>query len=39
MAAALKFPTPDIINMLLMAGPLWLLYELSALLVRIFPKK
>jgi len=38
-AAAVFTPTPDIINMLLMAGPLWLLYELSTLLVRIFPKK
>ena len=37
--AAIFTPTPDIINMLLMAGPLWLLYELSTLLVRIFPKK
>ncbi len=37
--AAVFTPTPDIVNMLLMALPLWLLYELSVLLVRIFPKK
>ncbi|HIC92619.1 MAG TPA: twin-arginine translocase subunit TatC [Syntrophaceae bacterium] len=37
--AAIFTPTSDIVNMLLMAGPLWLLYELSTLLVRIFPKK
>jgi sec-independent protein translocase protein TatC len=38
-AAAVFTPTPDAVNMLLMAVPLWLLYEFSILLVRIFAKK
>jgi sec-independent protein translocase protein TatC len=36
LAAAILTPTPDIINQILMAGPLLILYELSIFLVRIF---
>jgi sec-independent protein translocase protein TatC len=34
-AAALLTPTPDAVNMLLMAGPLYLLYELGIIIMRI----
>jgi sec-independent protein translocase protein TatC len=34
-AAALLTPTPDAVNMLLMAGPLYLLYELGIIVMRI----
>lgn len=34
--AALLTPTPDIVNMGLMGGPLYLLYELGILVIRIF---
>ena len=34
--AALLTPTPDIVNMALMGGPLYLLYELGILVIRIF---
>ena len=33
--AALLTPTPDVVNMLLMAGPLYLLYEAGILILRI----
>lgn len=33
--AALLTPTPDIMNMLLMGGPLYLLYELGILILRV----
>lgn len=38
-AAAILTPTPDIVNQLLMAGPLLLLYELSILLIWLMEKK
>lgn len=34
--AALLTPTPDVVNMALMGGPLYLLYELGILIIRIF---
>jgi sec-independent protein translocase protein TatC len=34
-AAALLTPTPDVVNMALMAGPLYLLYELGIIIMRI----
>jgi len=34
--AALLTPTPDVINMALMGGPLYLLYEAGILVIRIF---
>lgn len=34
--AALLTPTPDIVNMALMGGPLYLLYETGILIIRIF---
>lgn len=34
--AALLTPTPDVVNMALMGGPLYLLYELGILVIRIF---
>jgi sec-independent protein translocase protein TatC len=33
--AALLTPTPDVVNMLLMAGPLYLLYEAGILILKI----
>ena len=33
--AALLTPTPDVVNMLLMGGPLYLLYELGILILRV----
>ncbi len=38
-AAAIITPTPDVINQVLLAGPLLLLYELSILLVWLIGKK
>jgi len=38
-AAALLTPTPDIINMLLMGGPLYLLYETGILILTIIEKR
>ena len=35
-SAALLTPTPDVVNMALMGGPLYLLYELGILVIRIF---
>jgi sec-independent protein translocase protein TatC len=37
--AALVTPTPDVVNQLLMAGPLVVLYEISIIAVRLFAKK
>jgi len=40
--AALLTPTPDVVNMALMGGPLYLLYEAGILVIRVFgiePKK
>jgi len=37
--AAILTPGPDVISQLLLAGPLWLLYELSIFLVWIFKSK
>lgn len=34
--AALLTPTPDVVNMALMGGPLYLLYEAGILIIRIF---
>jgi sec-independent protein translocase protein TatC len=34
--AALLTPTPDVVNMALMGGPLYLLYEIGILIIRIF---
>ena len=34
--SALLTPTPDIVNMALMGGPLYLLYELGILVIRVF---
>ena len=34
--AALLTPTPDVVNMALMGGPLYLLYEMGILVIRIF---
>jgi sec-independent protein translocase protein TatC len=33
--AALLTPTPDIVNMLLMGGPLYLLYEIGILVLKM----
>jgi sec-independent protein translocase protein TatC len=33
--SALLTPTPDIVNMLLMGGPLYLLYESGILILRV----
>lgn len=38
-ASAIITPTPDAVTMLLLAGPLWALYEISILLVWIFGRK
>jgi sec-independent protein translocase protein TatC len=38
-AAAVITPTPDAVTMLLLAVPLWVLYEISVLLVWLFGKK
>ena len=35
--AALLTPTPDLVNMALMGGPLYLLYECGILLIRLLP--
>ncbi|RMF86252.1 MAG: twin-arginine translocase subunit TatC, partial [Nitrospinota bacterium] len=37
--SAVITPTPDAYTMLLMAGPLYLLYELSIVVVRLFGKR
>jgi len=37
--AAIITPTPDAVTMLLLALPLWILYEISVILVWIFGKK
>ena len=37
--AAVVTPTPDVVNQLLMAGPLIVLYEVSVLLVAVFGRK
>lgn len=37
--AAILTPTPDVVNQLLMAGPLVLLYEVSIVAVGLFAKK
>ena len=37
--AAILTPTPDIVNQLMMAGPLIVLYELSVLAVWLFGRK
>ncbi|WP_456433697.1 twin-arginine translocase subunit TatC [Thermosulfuriphilus sp.] len=37
--SAILTPTPDAVNQLLLAGPLYFLYELSIILVRIFGQK
>lgn len=37
--AAVLTPTPDVVNQLLMAGPLIVLYEISIIAVHIFAKK
>ena len=34
--AAMLTPTPDLVNMALMGGPLYLLYESGILLIRLF---
>jgi sec-independent protein translocase protein TatC len=34
--AALLTPTPDVVNMALMGGPLYLLYEIGILIIRVF---
>lgn len=34
--AALLTPTPDVVNMALMGGPLYLLYEIGILIIRLF---
>jgi sec-independent protein translocase protein TatC len=36
--AAILTPTPDVVNQLLMAGPLLLLYEISIVAVAIFAR-
>ena len=38
-AAAVLTPTPDIVNQLLMAGPLIVLYEISIFAVAVFARK
>ncbi|MBU0481861.1 MAG: twin-arginine translocase subunit TatC [Proteobacteria bacterium] len=37
--AAILTPTPDVVNQVLMAGPLVILYEISILAVRLFGRK
>jgi sec-independent protein translocase protein TatC len=37
--AAILTPTPDVVNQLLMAGPLIVLYEISIIAVAVFAKK
>lgn len=37
--AAIVTPTPDVVNQLLMAGPLVILYEISIVAVRFFARK
>jgi sec-independent protein translocase protein TatC len=37
--AAILTPTPDVVNQLLMAGPLILLYEVSIVAVAVFARK
>ncbi len=37
--AAILTPTPDVVNQLLMAGPLVVLYEISIVAIRLFGKK
>lgn len=37
--AAILTPTPDVVNQLLMAGPLVLLYEISIVAVAVFARK
>lgn len=37
--AAILTPTPDIVNQLMMAGPLIILYEVSVVAVWLFGKK
>jgi sec-independent protein translocase protein TatC len=37
--AAILTPTPDVVNQLLMAGPLILLYEVSIVAVALFARK
>jgi Sec-independent protein secretion pathway component TatC len=37
--AAILTPTPDVVNQVLMAGPLILLYEISILAVALFARK
>ncbi|CAK8724647.1 hypothetical protein GMJAKD_14485 [Candidatus Electrothrix aarhusensis] len=37
--AAIVTPTPDVVNQLLMAGPLVVLYEISIVAVRFFVRK
>jgi sec-independent protein translocase protein TatC len=37
--AAILTPTPDVVNQLMMAGPLMVLYEISILAVRAFARK
>jgi sec-independent protein translocase protein TatC len=34
--AAVLTPTPDVVNMALMGGPLYLLYEAGILIIRLF---
>jgi len=38
-AAAILTPTPDLINQMLLAGPLYILYEISILVVWLTGKK
>ncbi len=37
--AAILTPTPDVVNQLLMAGPLIILYEISILAIGVFARK
>jgi Sec-independent protein secretion pathway component TatC len=37
--AAILTPTPDVVNQLLMAGPLIVLYEVSIVAVALFARK
>jgi sec-independent protein translocase protein TatC len=37
--SALLTPTPDVFNMALMGGPLYVLFEIGILLVKIIEKK
>lgn len=37
--AAILTPTPDVVNQLLMAGPLVILYEVSIVAVAVFARK